>query len=300
MHLRNRDLNLLVALDTLLKEESVTRAAQALHLSQSAMSHALARLREMFGDPILVRGPRGMQPTPRAEQLRDQVARTLRDVESVFANGPFDPATTTHTFYVGTIDYVELTLWLPLVERVRRTAPGVRILVRPITLDKYQEDLTEGRVDMVIGFIRKPPAQAHKRLLFSEDYACVTRAGLLQTGEPLTLDRYLAAGHIQVSPSATFTGVPDLALAKLHLRRNIVMAIPRYFSATDIAAHSDLILTVQSRIARRFADSLPIRIFPPPFALPELKLSMLWLARTHRDPAQQWLRELIADVSRDI
>ncbi|MBL8384004.1 MAG: LysR family transcriptional regulator [Burkholderiales bacterium] len=298
MHLRNLDLNLLTVLDAVVEARNVTRAAQRLHLSQSAVSHALTRLRRAFGDPLLVRGSDGMAPTPLALRLAGPVRDALATLQTAVGTlRTFDPATTTDTFRVGATDYGELLLLPGLAEAVRRAAPQVRILTQPIRQETLGEDLATGRIDVAVGFVRHPPADTHAVKLLDERYACLARRDWRGA---LTLRRYLDARHLQVSPSGTLSGPADEALARLGTRRNVVFATPHFTSGAGIVARTDLLMTTPARVARTFAREMPLRVLAPPFEIPPIALTMMWSARTHRDAGQRWLREALGAAARGL
>jgi DNA-binding transcriptional LysR family regulator len=294
MQLRKVDLNLLVVLDVLLRERSVTKAAAQLFLSQSAMSHALNRLRTLLDDPLLVRGPGGLALTPRAEELREPVHQALLAAEAVVGHGGFDPARSTRLFTLGTTDYFDSLLLPRLTETLRAEAPGVRVLLRNVVKEFMVDDLSRGNIDLAISFV--PKIAVHAKPLLTDTYSCVVRS---RGRGGLTLQDYLERGHVLVSPSGTFSGTVDDELARRGMARKVVMSTPRYLSAAEIVARSDLILTVQSRLARKFVEYLPVRVLDLPVAMPSPSLTMQWSGRTHGDPANMWLRSRIAAIEAD-
>jgi len=300
VHLRNLDLNLLVTLDVLLRERSVTRAAQALYLSQSAVSHALGRLRDMLGDPLLVRGPGGMAPTQYGEQLQQSVHEALQALQLAISRGKFDPAQSTRAFYLGTTDYVEYVILPRLMERVYKAAPNVRIMLRSVVTEKVRDDLVSGHLDMAVSFAPQTSSLIRIRRLMAETHSCVMRSDMFGRAREITLRQYLGAAHCLVSPSGTFSGSMDAALARSKRHRNVVLSTPRYLSAAEIVARSDMILTIQTRLAKHFTEYLPLKACPTPFRMPAIYLGMQWSDRTDNDPAHQWLRGLVEDVCKEI
>jgi DNA-binding transcriptional LysR family regulator len=292
--LRKVDLNLLVALDVLLRERSVTRAASALFLSQSAMSHSLSRLRELFGDPLLVRGAGGLALTPLADELRDPLRKAMESIESVLGKGDFDPKRATQVFTIGTTDYFDALLLPTLMARLRHAAPNVRILLRNVTREYLQDDLGRGNIDLAVSFVHQ--VSTHAKPLLTDTFSCVVRSTNDRSRKALTLKQYLDCQHVHISPSGTFAGLVDAVLAEQQLTRDVVMSTPRYLSAAEIVARSDLMLTVQTRLARKFARYLPVRLVKLPFSIPVQTLLMQWSARTHRDPANAWLRRMIEQL----
>jgi DNA-binding transcriptional LysR family regulator len=302
LHLASLDLNLLVALDALLEERSVTRAAERVGITQSAMSHSLARLRAVTGDELLVRVSRGMVPTLRAETLAVPVRRAL-DLVAVILRSPkaFDPKTAAETIRIATSDFGEITLLPKVVRELAGRAPGIDLRVAA-----YSENaaalLGSGMADLVIA-----PVAAHDetsgifaKKLFDETFVCVVRNGHPLARTKLTLSRYAAASHALISPRGREGSFADDALARLGLARRVAVTVPHFLVAPHIVAGSDLVLTVASRIASTLAKPLGLAVLRPP---PELRLegfrmSMLWHERTHADPGQAWLRELFAEVAR--
>lgn len=298
MHLRNLDLNLLAVLEAVIEERNVTRAAQRLHLSQPAVSHALGRLRDSLGDPLLLRGPGGMTPTPLAMRLARPVKEalgTLRD--ALAAQQHFDAARMNETFRIGVTDYGELLLLPRLAEAVSSEAPLTRIITQPIRQESLGEDLAGGVIDVAIGFVHQAPAGTHAKKLLEEKYACLARRGFRG---PLTLKRYLAARHLQVSPSGVLAGPADEALAKRGLRREVVFATPHFLSGAGIVARTTLLMTTPERVARYFARDAPLRILKPPFEIASITMTMMWSERTHADPAQRWLRDALAGAAANL
>jgi len=296
------DLNLVLALDALLAERHVTRAAVRLGVSQSAASHSLARLRALFDDPLLVRGPRGtMLPTPRAEALAPAVHRVLVDLASVMrGDATFDPATARRTFRVGASDYVELILLPRLLERLGRVAPGIDVWVHTYA-DHGDEALASGVLDVVIG----PPhaaraAGSFEKVLFDEAFTCIVRAGHPLADSRMTLARYCAAPHLLVAPRGTPGSIVDDVLAAAGRSRRIAAAIPHFLVVPYVIAGSDLVATLASRVAAMFADTLGLVRMPPPFAIPKFQIAVAWHERSHHDVPQRWFREQLIAVAAEI
>ncbi len=297
------DLNLVLALDALLAERHVTRAAARLGITQSAASHALARLRDLFDDPLLVRGPRGtMMPTPRASALAPAIHRILVDLSAVVrGDAAFDPATARRTFHLGTSDYVELVLMPRLLERIQRTAPNVDLFLHTLT-DHGDEALGSGAVDVVIGPPRSTarPAGSYEKHLFKESFTCIVRENHPLAASRLTLPRYCAAAHLLVAPRGTLGSYVDDALAAVGRTRRIALAVPHFLVVPYLIASSDLIATLATRVAETFADMLGLVTMPPPLALPKFDMALAWHERNHDDAPHRWLREQILAVASDL
>ncbi len=299
------DLNLVLALDALLAERHVTRAATRLGITQSAASHALARLRDVLGDPLLVRGTRAsMIPTPRAEQLAPAIHKVLADLAGALrGDDVFDPATAKRTFRIGAIDYVELVLMRPLIERVARIAPGIDFWVHNFA-GGVDEVLETAAVDLVLVPSRTTTGarltHAYEKVLFDEGFTCVMRAGHPLAGQRLTLARYCSAAHVLVAPRGTPGSLVDTALAAEGRSRRIALALPHFLAVPHIVAGSDLIATLASRVASQFAGLLDLVTAPPPFPMPKFQISLAWHERFQHDAAHRWLRDQIVAVSKDL
>lgn len=294
------DLNQLRTLDALLTERSVTGAARRLGLTQPALSHALARLRETLHDPLLVRSGRGMALTPRAEALAPKLRIALRDLEdAVRTELPFDPGTARRSFRVAAADYAELVLLPKLVPRLEREAPGVDLWLRRPMDDL--SGLADSDTDVVVGPVRSPDlvAGVRSRALFRERFVVIMRADHPLMQAPLTVEAYAAARHAFIAPRGGPGGVVDDALEKLGLSRRVALAIPHFLVAPYVVAGSDLVLTLAERVARSFAAHLPLAIVEPPLPLPGFTISLMWHERHHADLGHTWLRSILADVARD-
>lgn len=293
------DLNLLRVLDVLLAERHVTRAAARLGLTQSAASHALARLRAQLGDPLLVRGPRGaLVPTARAEALQPVVAHALAELAAVWRGGGFAPATARRTFHLAGGDYAELVLLPALVARLAALAPGVDLFVRTVPED-VAGALASGAVDVVLAPARPRDLTGgcFQRALFDEAFTCAVRAEHPGARGRLTLDRFCALDHLLIAPRGTAGGFVDDALASLGRQRRVALAVPHFLIAPLVLAGTDLIATVPRRIATAFAPMVALALRPPPIELTGFTIHMLWHERAAADPAQRWLRDQIVAVA---
>lgn len=296
------DLNLVVALDALLAERHVTRAAEKLGITQSAASHALGRLRDLFGDPLLVRGPRGaMTPTPRAEALAPQVHLLLLDFAGVLRGETFDPATARRVFRIGAGDYAEVVLLPRLIERVARLAPNISIWVHPFG-EHGDDELATGALDVVLAPPRSSarPAGSYEKVLFDEGFTCILRAEHPLAGGRMTLPRYCAAQHVLVAPRGTPGSFVDDALAAEGRTRQIALAVPHFLVVPYIVAGSDLVATLASRVAALFTETLGLVAMPPPVQLPRFQIALAWHERNHNDAPHRWLREQLLAVAAEV
>jgi len=291
--------NLTVVFQALWLERSVSRAAQRLGLSQSATSHALSRLRSLLGDPLFTRTPAGLRPTPRAEAIADSLNARLYELERVLLRPPaFDPAQDTRRFNVGAPDYAEFVLFPSLLEYLSVNAPEVSIWVRPSAPD-IATPLARG--DWDVAFAPLSMAQGTARLrtqrLFNERFVCLVRKGHRLARKPFTPAQFAKEKHVFIAPGGRPGGVVDDTLQPLGLKRTVAVAVPHFLVAPYFVVNTDLVLTVAERIARAFAKVLPLKILEPPMALPGFTAAMIWHERTDHDPAQVWLRQVIADVA---
>lgn len=289
------DLNLLLALDALLEERSVTRAARQVGLSQSAMSHALARLRALTGDKLLVRTARELILTPRAVALREPVAAAMARLEAALtAPPPFDPKSVRQSVRVAAIDLAQLTLLPRLVAALAREAPGVDVLVAA-----YTEDVTRllaaGECDLAVGIERRLP-QLHQQLLLRDRFVCLVRRDHPCLGKRLGARQFAELLHVVVTPRAAPRGVVEGALRARKLRRRVAFTAPSFFAAALAVADSDYVLTASERVAR-MAEALPLATFPPPLRLPPIHLTMTWHERQSDDPLLAWLRRRLTALA---
>jgi DNA-binding transcriptional LysR family regulator len=290
------DLNLLLTLDVLLAEGSVARAAQRLHLSPSAMSRALARLREATGDPLLVRAGRGLVATPRACELRDHVSRLVQEAQAVLRPAErLDLGTLARTFIVRVREGFVENYGPALIARAALEAPGVRLCFVQKS-DKESIGLRDGTVDLdigVAGAATRPEVRV--RTLFHDRFIGVVRPGHALCDGTLSAASYAHGSHIAVSRRGVPGGPVDDALAPLGLRRTVATMVGSFSSALTLAGASDLIATVPERQTCALRQGL--HSFPLPFAVPELTVSLLWHPRFDADLAHRWLRGLVLEAA---
>ena len=297
MHLTAIDLNLLLSLDALLGERSVTLAARRVGLTQSAMSHALGRLRKLFGDPLLIRGAKQMLLTPRAEALAQPLREALSSLESAIGNrAAFTPRGATGVFAIACEDYISSLLVPSMVRRLSAEAPKLALDIQaraPDTSDK----LESGEVDIAIGVFRGPASGMRQRLLFSENFACVVRRDHPVINKRLTLKRYVELPHILVGDGPRGRGAVDAALERVGETRRVAARVATFLSAPLIVAETDLVLTIPARLAQRFARLYDLQVFAPPVVIADFKYHCRWHERWQNDPRHQWLRQVVAAES---
>jgi len=311
MNIRSIDLNLLVYLDVLLRLRNVTRAAESLGISQPAMSNALHRLRKLFSDPLLVRTSNGMNPTERAVVLQPLVREIVTSVErAVEPDKGFDASESERVFRISASDYSESTLLLHLLRRMRSDAPNITLDILTPS-DVSFEDVERGNVDIVINRFDVLPQSFHQKTIWRDNFSC-----LISHNNPIrhhfNLESYLEASHVWVSKTGMGIGVGvepgavqqlgwvDDALAKLGKTRRIRVFTRHYQAAMQLAELRDLIITLPSKAANLLKDDPNVIILPPPFEIPEIELKMAWSPLLQHNPAHQWLRRLITEVTQDL
>jgi len=289
------DLNLLVTLDVLLAEGSVAGAAQRLRLSPSAMSRALARLRETTGDPLLVRAGRGLVPTPRAIELRERVAQLVQDAQSVLRPArKLSLKRLVRTFTLRTSEGFVENFGPDIIARVAKEAPGVRIRFLPKP-NKDSTSLRDGSVDLETGVVGKTMGPEIRTLgLFRDRYIGAVRSGHPLSQGEITTERYAAEQHVFVSRRGLDRGQIDEALESFGLKRQVVTIVSGFSTALALARASDLVASVPERHTRNLRAGM--YSFPLPVSLPEITVSLFWHPRLDADPAHRWLRGLIVDI----
>ncbi|MCW3479217.1 LysR substrate-binding domain-containing protein [Neisseriaceae bacterium JH1-16] len=293
-NLRRIDLNLLVILEALLAERHISRAAERLHMSQPAVSHALGRLRQLFDDPLLVRGAQGMAPTARALELNRPLAEALRQVHAVLGPTAFDPATAERTFRLGMSDYGAAAVLPALIKMLRREAPGVVLRVSQHSREAMAAQVADGELDLALGVFPQLPDGLRTETLFEEQFACALDAATLADGQHWDLETYLARPHALVAVRPDSVDEIDRALAACGARRHIALTLPHWSVAPALIAGTDLVLTA----ARRCLSHAPsLAILPVPFALAPFAFTQIWHARADSDPGHAWLRARLAEAA---
>jgi DNA-binding transcriptional LysR family regulator len=290
------DVNLLVALDALLEECHVSRAALRVGLSQSAMSHALTRLRSLLDDPLLVRSGRAMTLTPRARAMARPLAEALAALERAVVPAPqFDPKNLERDFRLAAIDFAELVLVPRLSADLLLEAPSAGLtIVSPV--EPVARAVADGSVDIAVGLARDAPG-LRQQLLLEERFVCVARRGHPATKQKLTPRRFAALHHALVSPRGRSWGAVDAALRELGLSRRVALTAPHALTAALVVARTDLVLTIAERVARIALRGLPLVSLEPPVGLKPFALTMLWHPRNDADPGHAFVRESLARVA---
>lgn len=290
--IRNLDLNLLKALDALLDERSVTRAAERLSLTQPAVSGMLTRLRECFDDPLFTRTQRGIIPKLRALELAQPVKSILAEVSELLQPKAFEPAVAEMTVKIAATDYALRAVIVPFMAALRLQAPGIRVAVLPVNNEQLSAQFERGDVDFALITPETAPPDLHARALYDEEYVCLLRADHpLTQPEGLTLDTFCEHDHALVSYlGGNFSGVTDEALASLGRTRRVTLSVCSFLVLPEILRVSDLI----SVVPKRLTHDLPgLTVLPPPLDIQGFSKIVVWHERTHRDAGHRWLRDLL-------
>ncbi len=285
------DLNLFRVFDVVLRERNLTRAAEVLFLSQSAVSHALARLREQLGEPLFVREGRGVAPTAFAERLAPEIREALALFEqAVHRRRGFDPRRDVGHFTVAMNDVLEPSILPLLVARLREQAPQIRISSVRLDRARLERDLASGRLDLSIDVEQQMGADLKRASLLKDTFCVVS-----QRRRRLDVAKYMAARHVTVSSRRTGLAVEDLVLSRLGYQREVVVRCQHYEAAFQLVAGSDLLLTMPRRRATALHALLGNHLLPMPLSLPPLELHVYWHRKAEADPRNRWLRgELLA------
>ena len=299
MDLHGIDLNLLVAFDALMAERSVTRAGARIGRTQPAMSAALSRLRALLRDELFVRGPTGLQPTPRALDLADPLGHALAQIQRTLEfTQAFDPRSSAATFSLGLSEHPTFALLPRLVEVLQEVAPAVVLRVRSFTArDEAVTMLDAGGVDLTVSV---PPTVTTGRILtqplFDERFVCIVRKGHAAAQAPLSLQTFVSLSHLLVSPEGDRFGYVDAALAKLGLTRRLALTLPHMQAVPALIARSDMISTVMAGAVAASGHADGLCVLDPPLDLDRVPFVMSWHRRNDLHPAQRWFRDCIASL----
>jgi DNA-binding transcriptional LysR family regulator len=288
------DLNLLVIFDAVFQSRNLTAAGRELGLSQPAMSHALGRLRSTFNDPLFVRLPRGLQPTPLADEIAPSLIHGLSEIRGSLERKTFDPAHSRRVFRVAQGDIAEAVHLPRLLREVEKTASGIRLHSLEIAGPRLTDALGDGEVDLATGVGYALGAGCREARLFESEYACVVRADHPAIGSRLTLKQFKDGRHILVSPKGAVHhgSVIEKALSRRGVAARIAVEISHFNGVAALVTSSDLIATVPMGLARTMKQLANIKVLPAPIPLPKFVVSLYWHERFHRDPANIWLRNI--------
>ncbi len=300
MNLQDVDLNLLVVFNELRKHGRVSAVAESLGISQPGVSNALGRLRKLLGDELFLRTSRGMVPTPYAQDLAQPIAAALEALHSTLnARAAFDPAHSGRAFVIGVNDVGE-TYFLPrLMRALDRAAPGVTVrTVRTTSID-VKDEMERGRIDLAMGFLPDLKTGFFQRQLFRQPYVCIFRRDhpLARTG--VSLRQFRAAEHVAIASEGTGHGVVDQVIEQAGIRRRLRLTVPHFIAVGPVLAATDMIAVVPQRFADCACGPFGLATAPCPVKIPESVINVFWHARNHREPANQWLRQVVVDEFAD-
>lgn len=302
--LRHFDLNLLLVFEMLMRERHVTRAAEKLHLSQPALSHALKRLRESLDDPLLVRTENGMQPTPQALALLPVVQQALAMLRQGLAPpARFSPANSTRRFTLATTDYFEEVMYPPFLSQLLAYAPGISFSIELITPDVLREGLEQRHVDMVVGLDSQStlPSGVIQTPWMDEKLVCLAAMDNKRVGDTLELVQFARELHVEL---ADISGLQpsniENCLTQHGLTRRVISKNLNYIAAARVVALTEAIMTLPRQMAERFVTMLPVRLVEPPKELPVLKMTLMQHGLYANEPASVWLyNELVAFAAKN-
>jgi LysR family transcriptional activator of mexEF-oprN operon len=292
------DLNLLVVFAALMRERSATRAGESLALSQSAVSHSLRRLREAFADKLFVRVGNLLVPTPRAEQLLNQLLPALDSIERTMAiRSEFVPRTSNKVFKLGVPGAVDVCLTAPLMKRLAREAVYVDLIIRQADITSGEALIAADRIDVAVSVFFDVGSGIRKQELTSSNYSCIFDGKRLGVKSPISLADYLKAKHVLTSFSGDRHGVVDTALQEIGHSRRVAIATQEFSSVPFYLFASNLIATLPTYAAKVYAKRLGLTFSPLPFAMPDFTLSMIWPSRLEDDAAHRWFRGVLTDCA---
>ena len=300
MELHELDLNLLVVFNQMLVERRVSKVAETLGVSQPAVSNSLAKLRKLFGDELFLRTPKGMEPTPYADQLAESVSYALAMIHSgVNQRSSFEPSSAQRSITIGMTDIGEIYFLPALIERLHHEAPGIALSTVRNAAINLRDELESGKVDLAIGLLPQLKAGFFQRRLFTQRYVCLMRRGHRLDKRKLSLAEFSAAEHLVVVSAGTGHGKVDELLLRSGVERNVRLTVPHYVSVGHILRGSDLIATVPERLAERLVEPFGLVSVPHPAKLPDVAINVFWHAKYHRSPANRWLRGVVFELFGD-
>ncbi len=297
MNTNNFDLNLLRVFDAMMLERNVTRAAQRLHLSQPAASHALERLRKGIGDPLFVRSGRAMVPTAKAIALEATVRHMLEQLGLVLEATPFDPRTSNATIRIGCVDAVEYLLAPMFTSMLRKEAPNIRFTVSGFDAENFQSQLTSGVLDIAVSVLEVSAPGMHTRKITEQSLI-----GLVRKGHALAAKGRASVRELNKLPRLVTSlqadrseGIYDRMLAQVGIGGSAAYTTAHFFAAPTLLANTDLIMIAGSHMGRLLSSQFPLATIALPAGIARLQAHIVWHERTHRDPAQKWIRDCIVE-----
>lgn len=294
-NIANIDLNLLTVFDAVMECRTTTRAAERLGLTQPAISHALKRLRLLLGDPLFVRTPRGMTPTPTALELAPGINTMLRQVEALLnREKAFSPKNSGRRFVVGLSDYASFVILPGLLGVLAAEAPGVSLTMKNTCHSEGIAMLEDDTVELIIGNFPSMPPHMHSKVLFRDGFLCAGRSGHPGLVGKLTMKRYCGLEHLQISTRGEPHGYVDAILSKKGSERTIKVTVPHFLTAPFLLERSELVATEPRRLLESMRKFLELATVEPPFAIPRFTVTQNWHSRYDCDAGHIWLREAVA------
>jgi DNA-binding transcriptional LysR family regulator len=295
--LRRLDLTLLLVFLGLLRHRKALNVAADLGLTQSAISQSLKRLREIFGDELFLRRPHGMEPTATALAMEAPVAAAVDALRGALsAARTFDPATATGLVRTAALDAEQAVLIPPLAARLRQLAPGLTLSVQPLGRGAAMDALSEGRVDLVLGYIWDPPEAIYGAPIYEESYLVAGCPAILPHAPYISLDDYCAADHVLISPGGDMRGVVDEQMEAMGRSRRVVLGLPAFLPALAAVAASRALVTLPARVARAFAPGFGLATAEPPIPIRMFPISVFWHRRNDTDPGTSWIRQQLQEI----
>lgn len=299
MHINRVDLNLLVVFDAIYSEGGITRAADKLHLTQPAVSHALGRLRDLFDDPLFERDGRLMMPTPKARSLISTVRRSLRELQIMFNDiERFDPASSERSFTLGMRDLLEVSVLPSLAKRMAKSAPELKLASVRLDRPNLETELATGVLDAAIDVLRPVSDDIAYQRIAQDSMVVLARPHHRVVSQGLTLEDYLEQDHIQLSSRRSGQSFEDLELSRLGIQRRIQLRCQNAFAALRIVSETDALLTLAENYARELAPQFGLKVLPLPFKTTPFDAYLYWHKNVDNDPANRWLREQIQGLIR--
>lgn len=300
MELEDMDLNLLVVFNQLLVERKVSKVAENLGLGQPAVSNALARMRKLFGDELFLRTSRGMEPTPFAAQLAESVTAGLGLIHgAINRSSNFEPATSQRRFAIGMTDIGEIYFLPRLMKEIAGIAPSVTITTVRNSQARLKDDMEAGRIDLAIGLLPQLDSGFFQRRLFMQKYVCLFRKGHPLDKAAMSGADFFAADHVAIVSAGTGHGKVDEIIDSKAVKRKIKLTVPHFVAVGHILQSTDMVATVPERLAHSMVQPFDLVYLPHPVKLPQIAINLFWHARVHKDPASQWLRNLVFELHSD-
>ncbi|BAZ17795.1 transcriptional regulator LysR family protein [Calothrix sp. NIES-4071] len=300
VHYEQIDLNLLSIFEAVMTELNVSRAAERLNMTQPAVSHALRRLRRITNDELFIKVPSGVSPTPKALELWAPIRESLLQIRQVLSPTVFDLEKATHTFTLSMADYTAALLLPKLLPILEKTAPNINLRTVPNTNINAINLLEQSSIDIALGRFFRPSARLRVQDLTSDRYICIMRQGHPLASKKLTLKQYVNANHLLVSLTGEATGFIDEQLREKGLQRRIVITVNQFNLVPELIANSDLISAIPLRTLQRSPLKEQLHVAELPIEVAPALLQMMWHERKQREPAHEWLREIIVEICKNL